>query len=127
MNCVRSFTDLKQQGQLHYEPACQEDIKVGRYKGRQVPEFRVSLGHREFRPRSRPRPRPKCGRNGNSRAGYHPAILLPVLVLAVSKNQGAGIMGGWDSERLIHGIIKREPRVMSKLIYIKNWALICKR
>ena len=79
MNCVRSFTDLKQQGQLHYEPACQEDIKVGRYKGRQVPEFRVSLGHREFRPRSRPRPRPKCGRNGNFRAESYPNILLSML------------------------------------------------
>ena len=27
MNCIRSFTDLKEQRQLHYEPACQKDTK----------------------------------------------------------------------------------------------------
>jgi hypothetical protein len=56
--------DLKQQRQLHYEPACQKDIEEGdkeiwgvviarqdptelsllfAYKGRQIPEFKVSL------------------------------------------------------------------------------------
>ena len=60
MNCIRSFTDLKEQRQLHYEPACQKDTKEGdkeiqgvvitetsthlnffvyAYKGRQIPEF----------------------------------------------------------------------------------------
>ena len=29
MNCIRSFTDLKEQRQLHYEPACQKDTKEG--------------------------------------------------------------------------------------------------
>jgi hypothetical protein len=29
MNSIRSFTDPKEQKQLHYEPACQKDTKVG--------------------------------------------------------------------------------------------------
>ena len=27
MNCIRSFTDLKEQRQLHYEAACEKDTK----------------------------------------------------------------------------------------------------
>lgn len=27
MNYIRSFTDLKKQGQLHYKPFCQKDTK----------------------------------------------------------------------------------------------------
>jgi hypothetical protein len=65
MNCMRCFTDLKEQRQLHCEPACQKDIKEGdrdlgsgdhrarshsakfivcTHKDRQIPEFKVSLG-----------------------------------------------------------------------------------
>jgi hypothetical protein len=33
-----------------------------RYKGRQIPEFKVNLGHSKVRPR--------CGRNGNFRTGF---------------------------------------------------------
>jgi hypothetical protein len=29
MNCVRSFTDLKEKRQLHYEPVFQKDSKEG--------------------------------------------------------------------------------------------------
>ena len=29
MNCIRSFIDLKEQRQLHYESACQENTKEG--------------------------------------------------------------------------------------------------
>ena len=29
MNYMRGFTDLKEQRQLHYEPACQKDTKEG--------------------------------------------------------------------------------------------------
>ena len=29
MKCIRSFVDLKEQRQLHYEPACQKDTKEG--------------------------------------------------------------------------------------------------
>jgi hypothetical protein len=29
MNCIRGFTDLKEQRQLCYEPACEKDIKEG--------------------------------------------------------------------------------------------------
>ena len=58
MNSIRSFTDLKEQRQLHYEPACQKDTETGKYKGRQIPEFKVSLGQREFRSGAR------SGRNG---------------------------------------------------------------
>jgi hypothetical protein len=42
-----------------------------RYKDMQNPEFKVSLGQREARPR--------CGRNGYFRAGSHPTSLLSVL------------------------------------------------
>jgi hypothetical protein len=74
----------------HCESTCQEDIKEGdreiwrvviprqdpiqlnllsAYKGKQIPEFKVSLAQREFRSRSR------LGRNDNLRAGSHPAKL----------------------------------------------------
>jgi len=43
MNCMKGFIDRKEQRQLHYEPACQKDTKASRYKGRQIPEFKVSL------------------------------------------------------------------------------------
>lgn len=29
MNCIRRFVDLKEQRQLHYEPACQKDTTEG--------------------------------------------------------------------------------------------------
>ena len=45
----RSFTNLKEQRQLHYEPACQKDIKTGRYKDRQILEFKVTLSLRPAR------------------------------------------------------------------------------
>jgi hypothetical protein len=48
------------------------------YKGRQVPELKVSLGQSEFRFR------PRCGKNGNFRVRSHPADLLFVFMLAVS-------------------------------------------
>jgi hypothetical protein len=51
MNYMRGFTDLKEQKQLHYESACQKDAKAGRYKGRQIPEFNISLGQSKFRSR----------------------------------------------------------------------------
>jgi hypothetical protein len=51
MNYMRDFENLEKQRQLHYEPACQKDTKSERYKGRQIPEFQISLGQREFRSR----------------------------------------------------------------------------
>jgi hypothetical protein len=39
-----------------------------RYKGRQIPEFKVSLG--------RSKSKPRCARNGNFRTGSHPASLV---------------------------------------------------
>ena len=44
------------------------------YKGKQIPEFHVSLGQSYFRSRS--------GRNGDLRAKSHPAGLLFVLIKA---------------------------------------------
>ena len=79
----------------HCESTCQEDIKEGdreiwrvviprqdpiqlnllsAYKGKQIPEFHVSLGQSYFRSRS--------GRNGDLRAKSHPAGLLSVLIKA---------------------------------------------
>jgi hypothetical protein len=52
MNCIRSFTDVKEQRRLHCEPACQRDAKTGRYKCRQILEFKVSLGQSKFRSKS---------------------------------------------------------------------------
>jgi hypothetical protein len=71
MNCIRSFTGLKEQRQLYYGPAHQKDTKTGRNICRQIPEFKVSLGHIESRPR--------CCRNGNFRTGSHPASLPSLL------------------------------------------------
>jgi hypothetical protein len=42
MNRIRSFKDLKEQRQLPCEPDSQKDTKAGRYKSRQIPEFKVS-------------------------------------------------------------------------------------
>jgi hypothetical protein len=114
MNCTRSFIDLKEKIELYYEPACKKDIKIGRYKYWQIPEFKVSLGQSEFRSRD--------GQNGNSRVGSHPSILLSVLVLAGFSQESRGY------RVLIHGIIQREPMAMTELICkVKDWALICKR
>jgi hypothetical protein len=77
MSCIRSFTDLKEQRQLHCEPTWQKDKETGRYRGGQIPEFKVSFGQTEFRSR------PGHGRNGDFRAVSHPPILLSVLVLSV--------------------------------------------
>jgi hypothetical protein len=58
MNCIKSFTDLKEQRQLHCEPACQKDTKTSRF----LSSRKVSLGQRKFRTRTR------HGRNGNFRS-----------------------------------------------------------
>ena len=42
------FADLKEQKQLHYEPACQKDTKTRKFKGRMNLEFKVSMGQKEF-------------------------------------------------------------------------------
>jgi hypothetical protein len=38
---MRGFTDLKEWRQLLYEPAYQKDTKTGRYKCRQLPDFKT--------------------------------------------------------------------------------------
>jgi hypothetical protein len=43
---MRGFEYLKEQRQLYYEPGCQKNTKAGRYKGKQIPEFKVSLEQR---------------------------------------------------------------------------------
>jgi hypothetical protein len=53
MNYIRSFTDLKEQRQLHYEPPCQKNTKKRQIQGRQILEFKVNLGQREFKYRPR--------------------------------------------------------------------------
>ena len=75
MNCIRSFTDLKEQRQLRYEPACQKDTKTGTQKCR-IPELKVNRGQSGFRSRS--------AEIGHSKAGSHPAIWLYILVIAIS-------------------------------------------
>jgi hypothetical protein len=55
----------------------QADTKAGRYKGRQIPEFKVSLVHCESRP--------MCSRNSKIRAGFHQLVFSSVL------NQGRKI------------------------------------
>ena len=44
MNCMRGFTDLKEQRQLYYEPACQKDTKAGRILSSRSAWDRASLG-----------------------------------------------------------------------------------
>ena len=87
----RSFTNLKEQRQLHYEPACQKAMKTGRYKDRQILEFKVSLEQREYRSRSRSR----YGRNGNFRVGSHLAILLSCAPCLLVRIKELGLMGTW--------------------------------
>ena len=67
MKCIRSFVDLKEQRQLHYEPE--------RYKDRQIPQFKVSLGQ-EFRSSAR------CDRNVNFNSGSQPCLCLCSLSLS---------------------------------------------
>ena len=106
MNYTRGFADLKEQRQLHYEPACQKDTKTAIYKYRQIPQFKVSLGQSEFRSKhsgnanlrarsylasllsvltkipefkvsmGQSKFRSRCGRNSNLRMGSHPAKLI---------------------------------------------------
>jgi hypothetical protein len=101
MNCIKSFTDLKEPSQLHYEPACQKDAKEGDKeiyevviagqdpcsakslfiltKAGRLLSSRSAWDKRSLGPGSG-----RHGRNGNFRTRFHPAILLPVLMLAVS-------------------------------------------
>jgi hypothetical protein len=98
---MKGFKSLKEYKQLYCEPACQKDTKTERYKGRQIPKFKVSLGQSEFRSRH--------GWNFNLRTGFHEAKFIvcaykcrqiPEFIcnakkkclLSVSKNQGAGNM-----------------------------------
>jgi hypothetical protein len=64
--------DLLEQRQMHCEPACQKDTKTGRFKGRQIHEFKVSLGQRKLRPGM-------VGMKISERERSHPASLLSVL------------------------------------------------
>ena len=50
MSYKRGFMYQKVQKQVHNERACQIDAKAGRYKSRQVPEFKDILQQRKFRP-----------------------------------------------------------------------------
>jgi hypothetical protein len=79
MNCIRSFTDLKGQRQLHYESACQK--KAGGFLSSRLAWDRESL----IVPA-------QDGRNGYYRTD--PIQLSYCLLdLAVSKNQGAEVLG----------------------------------
>jgi hypothetical protein len=70
----KKFHRQKSIGSCTGESVCEKDTKAGRYKGRQIPEFKVSLGQSEVRPRH--------GRNGDLRVRYHPYSLLSVLTKA---------------------------------------------
>jgi hypothetical protein len=70
VNYVRDFTDVKDRGSCT-ELASQKSTKAGRYKGRQIPVFKASLGQHEFRTR--------CSCSSDFRARSHPGSLLPVL------------------------------------------------
>lgn len=102
MNCVRSFSEPKEQRQLHSKPARQKDSKASRYRGRKIPEFKVSLGQGKFRSRSR------YGGNSNFSVRFHPVKHIVCAYkgrqvskficnvkkkfsLSFSKNQGAGV------------------------------------
>ena len=74
MNCIWNFVDLEEQRQMHCESPCQKGMKTGRYKGRQILEFKVSLGQSEVRPRP--------GGHGDLRARPHPANLFFVFTKA---------------------------------------------
>jgi hypothetical protein len=109
----------KEHRQLPYELACQKDTEevviagqdptqmrfcffvclfVYAYNGRQIPEFKVSLGQK-----------PRHSRNGNFMAG--PTQLSYCLCLvSLSKNQRVGVIG------CSHGIIKRKAGVMTEWI-----------
>ena len=60
----------------------QADTKAGRFLSSKSAWDRGSLGLRA-----------RSVRNSKFSVGTHPAILLSMLVLAVSKNKGAGVMG----------------------------------
>jgi hypothetical protein len=44
MNYMRGFTNLREQRQLHYEPAYQKDTKAGRYLSSRSAQDRENLG-----------------------------------------------------------------------------------
>lgn len=92
MNYMRGFMNIKEQKQLCHEPSSQTIAKeeereiqgavitgdstqlrffVYANKGRQIPEFRISLGQSKVRL--------SCGRNAKFRAGSHPTSLQSVL------------------------------------------------
>ena len=78
MNYMRGFMDLKEQRQLHYEPACQKDTKASRNKGRQIPVFKVNLGLGQSKCR------PWCGGNSELKDRSHSTSLLFMFTKASS-------------------------------------------
>ena len=61
------------------------------YKGKQIPEFKVTLGWREFWSW------PRCGRNGKFRVGSHPGIVI-VCACACCCFLGFKKLGPWDAD-----------------------------
>jgi hypothetical protein len=93
---VKRFKEWLSQGKI-----LPSSVFVYDYKGRQIPEFKVSLRQREFRSR------PRHLRKGNLSMGFHLAyclcltkarisfnsfaMLKKMCLLSISKNQGAGV------------------------------------
>jgi hypothetical protein len=122
---IRSFTDLKEQSQLYYEPVCQKYLKTGRYKYRQILEFKISPGHSWFRSR--------CGhQNANLRTSSFPAKVIKAgrslnsfKMLKKKKNHVLGILflrvKGLRSRN--DGIVNKEPEMnnwIDTYIYLKK-------
>ena len=102
MNYIRSFTDLKEQRELHYEPGCQKDKRQESTKAGRFLKIQGQPGQSRFRSRQH--------WNGHFRAcpplnyllcltkasrPLNPFAMLKknVCLLSLPKNQGAGVMG----------------------------------
>ena len=132
MNCIRSFTDLREQRQLCYDPACQKDAKEGD-KAIQG----VVIAEQDPTQLSLLFVLTKAGRFLSSRSAWDKANLGSGVVRVVISGQGPAsylivcayvcclflASRGWGHGMLMHGIIKMEPRVKTALTCkIKDWA-----
>jgi hypothetical protein len=86
VNCIRNFTNLKEQRQLPYEPACQKDTKTGRYKCRQIVSSRLAWDRANL---SIGVVKMVISGQGPTQLSYY----LSLCLLSLPTNKGAGVMG----------------------------------
>lgn len=101
---MRSFTDLKEQRPLHYEPACQKDTKAGRFlRSRSALDTRLRPG---FRKGSRPT---------SLASVFNGSRQISEFFCSVTRKCVCCLLRAWGHRMLILRILKRKPGVNDQI------------